>query len=69
MERFTRRRLAALAGLAGSSVALGAVPGGGSANASERERPRRMRQHVVIGGDGPPLLLVHGWPETWFAWR
>lgn len=26
-------------------------------------------QHVVIGGDGPPLLLVHGWPETWCAWR
>jgi pimeloyl-ACP methyl ester carboxylesterase len=23
----------------------------------------------VIGGDGPPLLLVHGWPETWYAWR
>lgn len=28
-----------------------------------------VRQHVVIGGDGPPLLLVHGWPQTWYAWR
>jgi pimeloyl-ACP methyl ester carboxylesterase len=28
-----------------------------------------LRQHVVTGGDGPPLLLVHGWPETWYAWR
>ena len=28
-----------------------------------------LRQHVVIGGDGPPLLLVHGWPESWYAWR
>jgi len=28
-----------------------------------------LRQHAVIGGDGPPLLLVHGWPETWYAWR
>jgi pimeloyl-ACP methyl ester carboxylesterase len=28
-----------------------------------------LRQHTVIGGDGPPLLLVHGWPETWYAWR
>jgi pimeloyl-ACP methyl ester carboxylesterase len=27
------------------------------------------RQHAVIGGDGPPLLLVHGWPQTWYAWR
>jgi pimeloyl-ACP methyl ester carboxylesterase len=28
-----------------------------------------LRQHAVIGGDGPPLLLVHGWPQTWYAWR
>ena len=27
-----------------------------------------LRQHVVTGGDGPPLLLVHGWPQTWYAW-
>jgi pimeloyl-ACP methyl ester carboxylesterase len=24
---------------------------------------------VVIGGNGPPLLLVHGRPQTWYAWR
>ena len=29
----------------------------------------QVRLHAVIGGDGPPLLLVHGWPETWYAWR
>lgn len=28
-----------------------------------------IRQHVVVGGDGPPLLLIHGWPENWYAWR
>src|SRR5262252_1147514 len=28
-----------------------------------------LRLHAGIGGDGPPLLLVHGWPQTWFAWR
>jgi pimeloyl-ACP methyl ester carboxylesterase len=28
-----------------------------------------LRQHVVIGGDGPPLLLVHGWPENWYQYR
>ncbi len=27
-----------------------------------------LRQHVVTGGDGPPLL-VHGWPQAWYAWR
>jgi pimeloyl-ACP methyl ester carboxylesterase len=29
----------------------------------------QLRLHAVIGGDGPPLLLIHGWPETWYAWR
>src|SRR5215467_14555504 len=28
-----------------------------------------VRLHAVIGGSGPPLLLIHGWPETWYAWR
>src|SRR5689334_17655867 len=28
-----------------------------------------LRLHAVIGGHGPPLLLVHGWPQTWYAWR
>lgn len=28
-----------------------------------------IRQHAVVGGDGPPLLLVHGWPQNWYAWR
>jgi hypothetical protein len=22
-----------------------------------------LRLHAVVGGDGPPLPLVHGWPE------
>jgi pimeloyl-ACP methyl ester carboxylesterase len=29
----------------------------------------KVRLHAVIGGEGPPLLLVHGWPENWYAWR
>jgi pimeloyl-ACP methyl ester carboxylesterase len=28
-----------------------------------------LHLHAVIGGEGPPLLLIHGWPETWYAWR
>jgi pimeloyl-ACP methyl ester carboxylesterase len=28
-----------------------------------------LRQHIVIGGDGPPLLLVHGWPQNWYQYR
>jgi pimeloyl-ACP methyl ester carboxylesterase len=28
-----------------------------------------LQIHAVVGGEGPPLLLVHGWPQTWYAWR
>jgi hypothetical protein len=28
-----------------------------------------LRLHAVTGGEGPPLLLVRGWPQTWCAWR
>jgi pimeloyl-ACP methyl ester carboxylesterase len=28
-----------------------------------------VQLHAVVGGEGPALLLVHGWPETWYAWR
>lgn len=25
--------------------------------------------HAVVGGSGPAVVLVHGWPFTWRAWR
>jgi pimeloyl-ACP methyl ester carboxylesterase len=28
-----------------------------------------LRLHAVTGGKGAPLLLVAGWPQTWYAWR
>lgn len=28
-----------------------------------------LRLHFVMGGKGPAVLLVPGWPETWWAWR
>ncbi len=28
-----------------------------------------MRLHEVIGGEGPPLLLIHGWPQIWYQYR
>lgn len=28
-----------------------------------------VRLHYVIGGQGFPIVLLHGWPQTWYAWR
>lgn len=25
--------------------------------------------HYVSGGSGPPVLLLHGWPGSWYYWR
>jgi pimeloyl-ACP methyl ester carboxylesterase len=28
-----------------------------------------VRLHAVTGGGGPPVLLIHGWPGSWYYWR
>lgn len=28
-----------------------------------------IRIHYVLQGQGFPVVLLHGWPETWFSWR
>jgi len=25
--------------------------------------------HYIVAGDGPPVFLLHGFPEFWYAWR
>jgi pimeloyl-ACP methyl ester carboxylesterase len=34
-------------------------------------RARGLRFHVAEAGsaDGPPVVLLHGWPQHWFMWR
>lgn len=27
------------------------------------------RLHVAEAGEGPPVLLLHGWPQHWWTWR
>jgi pimeloyl-ACP methyl ester carboxylesterase len=36
---------------------------------SERVDVNGVQLHVVRGGNGPALLLLHGWPLTWYSWR
>jgi pimeloyl-ACP methyl ester carboxylesterase len=28
-----------------------------------------IQMHYVIGGQGDPIVLLHGWPETWYSWH
>lgn len=28
-----------------------------------------IRIHYALAGQGPALLLLHGWPFTWYTWR
>ena len=28
-----------------------------------------IQMHYVIGGQGDPVVLLHGWPETWYEWH
>jgi pimeloyl-ACP methyl ester carboxylesterase len=36
---------------------------------SERRLVNDVRMHYVIGGSGTPIVLLHGFPNTWYAWR
>jgi pimeloyl-ACP methyl ester carboxylesterase len=28
-----------------------------------------LNLRVAISGEGPLVLLIHGWPESWYSWR
>ncbi|MFJ8689723.1 alpha/beta fold hydrolase [Micromonospora wenchangensis] len=28
-----------------------------------------VTMHYVTGGTGEPLVLLHGWPQSWYSWR
>lgn len=32
-------------------------------------RVNTIQLHYVTAGQGEPIILLHGWPQTWYAWR
>lgn len=51
--------------VAGSRIMSAEIPGFGSQTMQVND----VALHVVSGGAGPPVLLLHGFPETHLAWR
>jgi pimeloyl-ACP methyl ester carboxylesterase len=35
----------------------------------ERRWVNGVRLHVITAGSGPAVVLLHGWPQTSYAWR
>jgi hypothetical protein len=56
-------------GLGSVSEAPHLPPGFGDTFSSRYVDTGDVRLHAVVGGEGPLRLLVHGWPQTWYAWR
>src|SRR5579872_6341378 len=71
--RFSRR---AVIGAAGALAASAAVAGAATARAA---RPGEIKHrsvetnglclHVAEQGEGPLVILCHGFPECWYSWR
>ncbi|MYS92302.1 MULTISPECIES: alpha/beta fold hydrolase [Streptomyces] len=36
---------------------------------SRTVKTTELTLHAVVSGDGPPLLLLPGWPQFWYSWR
>ena len=73
----------ALAATVGATVITAAAPASSSARSSASsagEKPPAgfsehttrvagIGLHYVIGGHGPTLVLIHGYPQTWYEWH
>lgn len=51
-------------GAAGFATAM--TPAGAKSHIAE---VNGIRMHYVAMGSGPLVVLLHGWPQTWFAWH
>lgn len=78
---FLRRRvlvpiaIAAAIGLSAAAVSAEARPGTSGTQSAARLVPAGFSEHkvagidYVIGGHGPTLVLLHGYPQTWYEWH
>lgn len=56
-----------IGGMSGAQRNLGTLPG--DVFRGEIANVNGLDLHYVIGGQGDPVVLVHGWPQTWREWE
>jgi hypothetical protein len=78
-EHFRRLGLVALLVLAWCNVVLSHAPAQGKKSpaatglakefASQTVTVNGITLHYVRGGEGPPIILIHGFPQAWFEYQ
>ena len=65
--RFTRR---SMAGITGLGFAAAQLPGFDPNSVMHRFiQTNGIKLHIAELGSGPLVLLIHGFPESWYSWR
>ncbi|WP_225849930.1 alpha/beta fold hydrolase [Streptomyces sp. HPF1205] len=82
-RRLLGTALAVAVAMGAATITASATPAGHAPHVSARSAGERMPAgfsehrtrvagiglHYVIGGHGPTLLLIHGYPQTWYEWH
>jgi pimeloyl-ACP methyl ester carboxylesterase len=72
-RRFARQALASTAILLGLSALVCAEVPGNPRSAKEPKlrfiKSNGIKMRIAEMGKGPLVILVHGWPESWYSWR
>jgi pimeloyl-ACP methyl ester carboxylesterase len=63
--------LVAVLGLVLTQTATGQLPADAFSRmfSSSAIQAGPIRWHYISGGSGDVVVLLHGWPQTWFEWR
>ena len=71
LRRSTQVLLVGALGLALTQTVTGQLPDDvfGKLFASTSLQAGPIRWHYMSGGTGDVVVLLHGWPQTWFEWR